>query len=155
MRGGTTRSAVVLGGQRIAIKRPRARSLEQGELDLPAYLWAANADPLDAATMASRAAGVSTRRYARTLDALPPPEQPRSVSKSTVSRRWVALTQEQLHEWLSCALKQLDLVVVMIDGIHFRERASWWLWASTLRATSMCWGCARARPRTPASCVRC
>jgi putative transposase len=72
--------------------------------------------------MASMAAGVSTRRYAGTLDELPPPEEPRSVSKSAVSRRWVALTQTQLDEWLSCSLKELDLPVVMIDGIHFHER---------------------------------
>ena len=122
VRGGTTRSAVVLGGQRIGIKRPRARSLEHGELALPTFEWAANADPLDAATMASMAAGVSTRRYAGTLDELPAPELPRSVSKSAVSRRWVALTQAQLDQWLSCSLKELDLPVVMIDGIHFHQR---------------------------------
>ena len=91
-------------------------------MKLPAFAWAAQADPLDAATMASMAAGVSTRRYVRTLDPLPAPEEPRSVSKSAVSRRWVALSQAQLHEWLSCSLKELDLPVVMIDGIHFRER---------------------------------
>jgi transposase-like protein len=39
-----------------------------------------------------------------------------------VSRRWVALTQAQLDEWLSCSLKDMDLPVVMIDGIHFHER---------------------------------
>lgn len=70
VRGSTTRSAVVLGGRRIAVKRPRARSLTHGELALPAFTWAAQADPLDAATLASMAAGVSTRRYAGTLDTL-------------------------------------------------------------------------------------
>jgi transposase-like protein len=39
-----------------------------------------------------------------------------------VSRRWVALSQAQLHERLSGSLKDLDLPVVMIDGIHFRDR---------------------------------
>ncbi len=74
------------------------------------------------ATLASLAAGVSTRRYAGTLDKLPEPDEPLSVSKSSVSRRWVALSQAQLHEWLSGSIKQLDLPVVMIDGIHFRDR---------------------------------
>ena len=122
VRGGTTPSGVVLGGQRIAIKKPRARSLEHGELELPTFVWAADTDPLDRATVMSMAAGVSTRRYAGTLDKLPEPEQPLSVSKSAVSRRWVALSQAQLHEWLSGSLGQLDLPVVMIDGIHFGER---------------------------------
>ena len=67
VRGGTTRSRVVLGGQRIAITKPRARSLEHGELELPTFAWAADTDPLDMATLASLAAGVSTRRYAGTL----------------------------------------------------------------------------------------
>jgi transposase-like protein len=122
VRGGSTRSSVVLGGQRIAITRPRARSLERGELTLPSFAWAADRDPLDMATMASMAAGVSTRRYAGTLDELPAPDEPGSVSKSAVSRRWVALTQAQLDEWLSCPLDKVDLPAVMIDGIHFHER---------------------------------
>jgi putative transposase len=122
VRGGTTRSSVVLGGQRIAFTKPRARSLRHGELELPTFAWASDTDPLDMATVASIAAGVSTRRYAGTLDELPEPDEPLSVSKSSVSRRWVALSQAQLHEWLSCSLKELDLPVVMIDGIHFRER---------------------------------
>ncbi|MBA2721920.1 MAG: transposase [Methylibium sp.] len=121
-RGGHTAGAVVLGGQRIGIKRPRARSIDRGELRLPTYEWAAQRDPLDAATLAAVAAGVSTRRYAGTLDELPPPEEALSVSKSSVSRRFVALSQEQLHQWLSRSLKDIDLPAVMIDGIHFRDR---------------------------------
>ena len=121
-RGGHTAGAVVLGGQRIGMRRPRARSTLHGELALPSYAWAAERDPLDAATMHAIAAGVSTRRYAGTLDQLPPPEAARSASKSAVSRRFVALSQEQLQQWLSRSLSDIDLPVVMIDGIHFRER---------------------------------
>jgi len=40
VRGGTTASQVVLGGQRIAVRRPRARSTSQGELALPSFEWA-------------------------------------------------------------------------------------------------------------------
>lgn len=122
VRGGHVDGAVVLGGQKIGIKRPRARSLERAELRLPSYAWAAERDPLDAATLASIAAGVSTRRYAGTLDKLPAPEEARAVSKSAVSRRFVALSQEQLNEWLSRSLEGIDMPVVMIDGIHFRDR---------------------------------
>ena len=120
--GGSTRSAVVLGGQRMGIKRPRARSVDAGEMELPSFTWAAGTDPLDAATMAAIAAGVSMRRYATTLEELPPPEQALSVSKSATSRRFVALSEEQLLQWLSRSLHELDLPVVMIDGIHFRDR---------------------------------
>jgi putative transposase len=121
-RGGHTRSQIVLGGRRIAIARPRARAVASGELSLPTFAWAARADPLQRATIAAIAAGVSTRRYERTLDPLPPKETQSSVSKSAVSRRFVALSSTQLTEWLSRRIDAIDLPVVMIDGIHFRER---------------------------------
>ena len=60
VRGGHTSSRVVLGGQRIDIRRPRARALDSGELPLPTFAWAAGADPLNAATLSAVAAGVST-----------------------------------------------------------------------------------------------
>ena len=94
-RGGTSRSAVVLGGQRIA-SRPRARSLEHGELELPAGLGRAP-DPLDAATMGKIAAGVSTRRYADT--------------RRTATARGVAFVCLKLNEWLSCTFEGVGAVI--------------------------------------------
>ena len=122
LRGGSTLSTVVLGGQRISVRRPRARAVDAGELELPSFAWAAGADPLEAATMAAIAAGASIRRYATTLEPLPYPERVRSVSRSATSRRFVALSQEQLARWLSRSLDKLDWPVVMIDGDHFHER---------------------------------
>lgn len=122
VRGGTTSSKVVLGGQRIDMARPRVRAMDAGELQLPSFQWAASADPLNTATMAAIAAGVSTRRYASTVDALPAGEHSSSTSSSAVSRRFVALSQQQLDDWLHRKLGELDLPVVMIDGIHFRDR---------------------------------
>jgi putative transposase len=121
VRGGTTGSKVVLGGQRIDIHRPRVRALDAGEVQLPSFTWAASADPLNSATMSAIAAGVSTRRYAKTVDQLPPREHSSATSSSAVSRRFVALSQQQLDEWLRRPLDKLDLPVVMIDGIHFRD----------------------------------
>ena len=80
-------------------------SVDAGELELPTFAWATGTDPLDAATMAAIAAGVSMRRYASTLEELPPPEKALSVSKSAISRRFVALSQEQLAQWLSRSLQ--------------------------------------------------
>ena len=122
VRGGTTASQVVLGGQRIAVRRPRARSKSKGELELPSFEWAACADPLDAATKAAIAAGVSTRRYGSTQEPVPLAHNPKAASKSAVSRRFVQLSQEQLAQWLARPIGELDLPVVMIDGIHFRDR---------------------------------
>jgi putative transposase len=121
-RGGYTRSEVTLGGQRIGIARPRARHLERGEATLPSFEWAAQRDPLDAATIAAIAAGVSMRRYRTTLEPLPEDETATAVSKSAVSRRFVALSGERLEQWLATRLDEVKLPVVMIDGIHFKDR---------------------------------
>lgn len=122
VRGGHTDAQVVLGGQRIRVRRPRARQLQGAELELPSYAWASKADPLDGATLAAIAAGVSTRRYASVQEALPAPEVGIGASKSAMSRRFVVLSEQQLRQWLSRRIDDLDLPVVMIDGIHFRDR---------------------------------
>ena len=120
-RHGHTRSWVTLGGRQITVARPRARNLEAGEARLATYAWASERDPLEAATMAAIAAGVSCRRYGSTLDVLPLEEDQALVSKSSVSRRFVALSAKQLQGWLSRRI-EVALPVVMIDGIHFRNR---------------------------------
>lgn len=120
-RGGHTSTSVVLGGRRIAISRPRARALEAQELSLPTFEWASKSDPLNAATLAAIAAGVSTRRYGTTLDPLPASELQSAVSRSAVSRRFVALSAEQLSQWLTRRI-EVALPAVMIDGIHFQDR---------------------------------
>jgi putative transposase len=120
-RAGSTESPVTLGGRRILVRRPRVRSSDGEELGLPSYEAAADRDPLDRQTLESLAAGVSTRRYPRTLESLPRGRTQRATSKSAVSRRFVALTEKQLAEWLSQPLDELDLVLVMIDGIVFRD----------------------------------
>jgi len=120
-RAGSTESPVTLGGRRIAIRRPRVRSVDGEELGLPSFEAATDRDPLDRHTLDAMAVGVSTRRYAQSLDRLPPEETERSTSKSAVSRRFVALTEQKLGEWLSQPLDELDLKVVMLDGIYFRD----------------------------------
>jgi transposase-like protein len=120
-RAGSTESPVTLGGRRITIRRPRVRSIEGTELGLPSFEAASDRDPLDRHTLGAVAAGVSTRRYAQSLDHLPPTETERSTSKSAVSRRIVALTEQKLGEWLSQPLDELDLKIVMLDGIYFRD----------------------------------
>lgn len=121
VRGGTTRSEVTLGGRRVAITRPRARTSDGAEVVLPTFAWAASRDPLDRATMSAVSAGVSTRSYAGTLDPLPPVIDDRSTAKSSVSRRFIAMSAAKLNEWLNAPLDDLDLDAILIDGIHFAD----------------------------------
>jgi len=65
--------------------------------------------------------GVSTRRYARSLEPLPAALAARATSKSAVSERFVYGTERKLGELLSRDLHGLKLVALMIDGVHFGE----------------------------------
>ncbi len=120
-RGGSAPSEVVLGGRRIVLPRLRARSLAGEELTLPSFAYASARDPLDAHTLEAIAVGVTTRQYPRILDPLPADVAERAVSKSAVSRRFVALTSARLTSWLATPLDGLDIRLVFIDGLHFRD----------------------------------
>ena len=115
-RAGTTPSEVTLGGRRVRLTRPRVRSPAGQELELPSFTFAANRDPLDARALDAVACGISTRKYARSLEALPDDIEARSTSKSAVSRRYVAMTAKQLTHWLT-PLGDRHFPIVMIDGI--------------------------------------
>ena len=71
--------------------------------------------------MEAVAAGVSTRKYRRTLERLPSGAAEHATSSSAVSRRFVALSTRRMHEFLSRGLDELDIRVVFIDGKAFRE----------------------------------
>ena len=118
VRGGSTSSEITLGGRRIGVRRLRASTVEGRELALPSFAWAADRDPLDEQTWRAIVAGVSTRSYAEALEPLPEELEQRSTSSSSVSRRFIALSQRQLAQCLSRPLDELDLWVVMIDGIE-------------------------------------
>jgi hypothetical protein len=116
-RTGTTKSEVTLGGRRVQISRPRVRSKEGGEMELPSFSFAASRDPLDRHTLNAVACGVSARKYARSLEPLPGDVEERSTSKSSVSRRYVAMTTKQMMAWLTTPLGDRHFPIVMIDGI--------------------------------------
>ncbi len=120
-RHGQVAGEVTLGGRRVRVPRLRARTVDGHELALPSFAYAAARDPLDAYTLESLAVGVSTRAYERTLDPLPAGRAERAVKKSSVSRRFVALTRAQLVAWLAQPLERLAVRVVLIDGLHFRD----------------------------------
>jgi transposase-like protein len=68
-------------------------------------------------------AGLSSRRYPVGLEPVGQRVEraAQSTSKSAVSRRFVAATETALAQLLAQDLSTLDLVGLMIDGVHFGE----------------------------------
>jgi transposase-like protein len=119
-RAGTVGSEVVLGGRKVAIQRPRVRA-DGREIPLPTFQTLAHENPLNRRVVDQMLVGVATRQYARSLEPLPAAVASRGTSKSSVSRRFVAKTTAQLRAWPAAPLDGLDVVALLIDGVHIGE----------------------------------
>jgi putative transposase len=125
VRHGHERGSVALGGRRVPVQRPRVRAADgSGELPVPAYELFSSTEVLGRLAMEKMLAGLSSRRYGP-VGLEPVGEQvtatARSTSKSAVSRKFVAQTETALAELLSADLSGLDLVALMVDGVHFAD----------------------------------
>ena len=121
VRAGHVGSSLALGGRRVAVSRPRARSIDGHELSLPSWREWSRRDPLTERAVEQMMVGVSTRRYARSLEPLPPATTVSGVSKSAVSERFVYGTERKLAELMSRELGSLCVTALLIDGVHFGE----------------------------------
>lgn len=124
VRHGRERGSVTLGGRRVPVTRPRVRAADgTGELAVASYGLFSSTEILDRLAMEKMLAGLSTRRYPVGLEpvGVQITEKATATSKSAVSRRFVAMTETALAELLSRDLSGLDLVALMIDGVHFAE----------------------------------
>jgi putative transposase len=123
-RHGTGEGSVTLGGRRLPVTRPRVRAADgSGELHLPSYDLFSSTEILGRMAMEKMLAGLSSRRYPAGLEpAGQAVEQvAAATSKSAVSRRFVAATETALGQLMTRRLDDLDLVALMIDGVHFGE----------------------------------
>jgi len=123
-RHGTEAGSVTLGGRRVPITRPRVRGTNgTGELAVPAYELFNSTELLGKMAMERMLAGVSTRRYPAALEPVGQhvTGESRSTSRSAVSRKFVAMTEHALADLLAADLSDLDLVAIMIDGVHFAD----------------------------------
>src|SRR5213594_1686206 len=91
---------LVLGGRKVLLPKPRVRSVAVQEQML---------------------VGISTRKYARSLERLPEGLEQTSIRRSSVSRRFVARTARVVEEFLGRSLDAIDLPVILLDGVHLGD----------------------------------
>src|SRR5512132_2918910 len=121
VRHGSQPGKVTLGGRRVRVDRPRVRSAD-GVRELPLPTWAAFASTelLDQLAVERMLAKLSTRRYPAGLEPVGTAvaQTASGTSKSAVSRRFVAATEHALAKLLAADVASLDLVALMVDGVH-------------------------------------
>ena len=124
VRHGAGKGSVTLGGRRVEVTRPRARTLDGHEVPLPAYSAFAADDLLGQVVLERMLAGVATRRHARIAEPIGKAvlEGASSTGRSAVSRRFIKETETALAELLARDLTEEKLKVLMLDGEHMAGR---------------------------------
>jgi hypothetical protein len=94
-----------------------------GELPVASYELFSSTEVLGRMALERMLAGLSTRRYPVGLEPVGAQvaQAATGTSKSAVSRRFVAMTHTALAELLAADLSTLDLVCLLVDGVHFGE----------------------------------
>ncbi len=123
VRHGAGKGSVTLGGRRVPVTRPRARTVGGHEVPLASYAHFAADDLLQQVVLERMLAGVATRRHARIADPVGKAvsDGARSTGRSAVSRQFVKQTETALAELLARDLSGKDIKVLMLDGEHLAD----------------------------------
>ncbi len=123
VRHGQENGSVVLGGRRIAIKRPRVRSTDGQEVQLESYAAFQDEHLLTMVALERMLHGLSSRRYQHGLEPVGEDLPASGTSKSTISRRFIRATRHALHELMGRRLDDQRYLVLMVDGVEMAEHA--------------------------------
>jgi putative transposase len=123
-RHGSAPGSVVLGGRRVPVDRPRARTLDGHEVQLATWQAFADDDLLGQVVMERMLAGLATRRHQAAAEPVGTKvnQTALATSKSAISRRFVAATHKTLGELMSRDLAELRVAALMVDGIQVPGR---------------------------------
>jgi putative transposase len=119
LRWGQQPGYVVFGGQKVSVTRPRVRTREGEELALDSYARLQQDGRRQRAVREGIVAGLTSRNYHRAVASV---LDGYGIEKSSVSREFVAASAAQLKKLCEKKLDGLDLVAILIDGIHLGKQ---------------------------------
>jgi transposase-like protein len=119
LRWGQQSGYVVFAGQKVAIERPRARTRQGEEVQLDSYARLQHDGRRQRAVREGIVAGLTSRNYRRAVQSV---LEGYGIEKSSVSREFVVASTAQLKTLCEKKLNELDLVAVLIDGIHLGQQ---------------------------------
>ena len=107
--------SLYLADQKVKVKRPRLRHVEQGEVTLQSYARLRAPGAFSEELLEKILRGVSAQKYAETVLQT---AEAFGVSPSSVSRKLVALTAKKLEEFQKRSLADFTPFAVFLDTIH-------------------------------------
>jgi transposase-like protein len=119
LRWGQQSGYVVFAGQKVAVERPRVRTRQGEEVQLDSYARLQHDGRRQRAVREGIVAGLTSRNYRRAVQSV---LDGYGIEKSSVSREFVQASAAQLRTLCERKLNELDLVAILIDGIHLGQQ---------------------------------
>jgi len=119
LRWGQQPGYVVFAGQKVPVNRPRVRTREGQEVELETYTRLKHDGRRQRAVREGIVAGLTSRNYPRAVQSV---LDGYGIQKSSVSREFVQASAAQLKKLCEKNLAELDLVAILVDGIHFGKQ---------------------------------
>lgn len=119
VRWGQQPGYVVFGGQKVVVERPRVRTRKGEEVSLDSYARLQHDGRRQRAVREGIVAGLTSRSYQRAVHSV---LNGYGIEKSSVSREFVAASAAQLKQLCEKKLGDLDLVALLIDGVHLGKQ---------------------------------
>src|SRR5438094_514545 len=119
VRWGQQPGYVVFSGQKVAVERPRVRTRAGQEISLDSYARLQHDGRRQRTVREGIVAGLSSRNYRRAVESV---LDGYGIEKSSVSREFVQASAAQLKKLCEKKLDDLDLVAILIDGIHLGQQ---------------------------------
>src|ERR1700681_4389824 len=119
LRWGQQPGYVVFAGNKVAVKLPRVRTRHGEEVQLDSYARLQHDGRRQRAVREGIVAGLTSRSYHRAVQSV---LDGYGIEKSSVSREFVAASAAQLKTLCERKLNELELVAVLIDGIHLGQQ---------------------------------
>jgi len=117
-RWGRQKGSVTIGGQKVRIDRRRLRERNGEEVVLTSYQRFHQDDDRARAVYQRMLTGVSSRDYRKTVEMV---AGGYGISKSVVNRKMIAATAKDLKKLCERDLSELNIWVLMVDGIRVGE----------------------------------
>jgi len=119
MRWGKEEGHVVFAGRKVAMEKPRVRSIDSSE-EVSLRRWDAFAHPrrMEQAVQNKILRRVSCRDYGGAIEDMC---DGYGIDKSSVSRQWQAASAKQLSALMERRLDDMDICVILLDGKEFGD----------------------------------
>lgn len=115
-RHGRQQGWITISGQKVPIDKPRVRAGEEQLLER--YALMQRKDAMPEAAVRRMVCGVSTRDYARVVDAA---RQSFGIRRSSVSRAFIEGSRQEVEELMTSRFDGIRFPAIFIDGVEYAD----------------------------------